>query len=73
MMNDADCSEQRVFMVKKYHGVVRHEELIRMRSDICDAFLMQDGKIVISVSTFSCDKVTGYIFVDNIMRGKLQL
>jgi len=72
VINDTNCSEQSIFWVKKRHGVVKHEKLTRMRGDIRDAFLLQDGKIVVSVSTLSCDKRTGYILVDNIMLGKMQ-
>ena len=70
LTKSSNCPVQNMFLVKKYHGVVNSKKLTRMRNDIRDAFFKNGEKIVMSVSSFSCDDKTGYLLVDNIMLGK---
>ena len=70
VVKSPQCEINNMFLVKKRHGKVKYEKLIRMRDDIRSVFLNNSTKLKISVLISFCDETTGYPLVDNIMLGQ---
>lgn len=70
VVKSPQCDINNMFLVKKLHGKVKYEKLVRMRNDIRSVFLNSSAKLKISVSISFCDKTTGYPLVDNVMLGQ---
>jgi len=70
VVKSPQCDINNMFLVKKRHGKVKYEKLVRMRNDIRSVFLNNPAKLKISVSISFCDKTTGYPLVDNVMLGQ---
>lgn len=70
VVKSPQCDINNMFLVKKRHGKVKYEKLVRIRNDIRSVYLNSPAKLKISVSISFCDKTTGYPLVDNVMLGQ---